>query len=101
MSESDESQHASPLPRGCFLGACLCGFVMLGVAAYLVKSGTDLGGAARIIAFALGVIGTLLVLPFGVVMGLRLLATLSADRAIRRSAGRDDEDDDDENGAGS
>ena len=98
MDESDDTQTddvqpldpetASPVPRGCFLGAFLCGLVVLGVAAYVIKRGDDLGGAARVGGVALIVLGTLLLLPFALVMGLRVLANFSADRAMRRSGKR-------------
>ena len=78
-------EMTSPLPRGCFLSVFLCGLVVLGVAAYVLK----LGGAARAWGVALAVVGTLLLLPFALVMGIRVLANFSADHAMRRQRKRD------------
>ena len=88
--EPVDKELSSPVPRGCFLGAFVCGVAMLGVGRYLMGRSDDLGAAARIGAVVLLIVGTLLVLPFGIVLGLRLLATLSADRQIRRSRARDE-----------
>ena len=82
---ADRSGNDLSLPRGCFLSVFLCGLVVLGVAAYVLK----LGGAARAWGVALAVVGTLLLLPFALVMGIGVLANFSADRAMRRQRKRD------------